>query len=62
MNVVLPAHDVAYHIGMANNDLITILFLLWVCSVYVIPECSLNTGSILIILLETLTQSLFMQE
>lgn len=47
----LPANNIADDIGMAYEDLIAILLLLGISSVDVVPEGSLNPGSIFIILL-----------
>ena len=46
-----PAHDVADDIGMADEDLVTVLLLLGVCPVDVVPEGSLDPGPIFVILL-----------
>lgn len=46
-----PAHDVADDVGMAHEDLVAVLLLLGVGPVDVVPEGSLDPGSILVILL-----------
>lgn len=46
-----PAHNVADDVGVADEDLITVLLLLGVCPVDVVPEGGLNPGSVFIILL-----------
>lgn len=46
-----PAHDIADDVGVTDEDLIAVLFLPGVCSVDVVPERSLDPGSVLIILL-----------
>lgn len=46
-----PAHNVADDIGMADEDLITVLLLLGICPVDVVPEGGLDPGSIFVILL-----------
>jgi len=45
-----PAHNVADDIGVADEDLVTVLLLLGICPVDVVPEGSLDPGSIFIIL------------
>lgn len=46
-----PAHDVADDVGVADEDLVTVLLLLGVCPVDVVPEGGLDPGSIFVILL-----------
>lgn len=45
-----PTHDVADDVGVADEDLVTVLLLLGVCPVDIVPEGGLNPGSIFVIL------------
>lgn len=47
----VPAHDIADHIGMADKDLVAVLFLFYVSSMNEVSKSCLNSSSIFIILL-----------
>ena len=43
----LPANKVSDDVGVADDDFIAVFLLFVACTMKVLPECCLNTGSVL---------------